>query len=366
MIKLNSDVKRGLNKLLSNTKFQWLLAALILFSFSWMYMGSAIGSCSTATASLGSDSTGGIAWAQWAGGNDFEWGQTEKSNFPFGEKLDKPQFITSTFFIGMYKIFSVLTTPICGLNLIVLVGYMSTGLLMFGLIRWLFKRFDIAIFAAYAATFVPFHTIKAESHINYIYGSTFISLIWAFLWLLSKPTYIKAVVLGLVSSIGFYFDGYYILLSALLIIGLFGGQLLAELFKIIMGRKKLHTELVKSINRLKYTIVAGLILCVALVPILLVYKASGDAISQSLATVRSNIKAETLIYGARPIELVLPAANNRLMPRGYADFRMELVHGSNLSESTLYAGLVVLILSTIGTVALIYKKKSSVMSKRYK
>lgn len=70
----------------------------------------------------------------------------------------------------MYKVLSSLTTPICGLNLVLLLGYMSSGLLMFGLVKWLLKRFDIALFAGYAAAFVPFHIFKGQSHINYTYG----------------------------------------------------------------------------------------------------------------------------------------------------------------------------------------------------
>lgn len=280
------------------------------------------------------------------------WGATDKSNYPFGEQLGKPQFITSAVFIFAYKLFSSLTTPICGLNLIVLLGYMSTALTMFGLVRWLSRRFDIALFAGYAAAFVPFHLIKSQSHVNYIYGSIFIGVIWAFLWLLSKPSYRRAAVLGVVSALGFYFDGYFILITSLLLLGLFAAPFALDFIKLIINRKAWRDILRKSFVRLRYIIFSAIVLALLLVPILLVFRASGDAISQSLASVRSNIKAETLIYGARPIEFILPPYNNPLLPTEYAGWRAQKLHSSNYSESTLYVGYTVLLLAFIGLAGL--------------
>ncbi len=338
--------------------FQWLVAVLIFFCFSWLYMGRGITSCSVSSvAGLGSDSTGGMAWNQWVGGNDFTWGTTNKSNYPFGEKLDKPQFITSTVFLGAYKLFATLTTPICGLNLIILLGYMSSALMMFGLVRWLLKRFDIAVFAGYAAAFVPFHVLKAQSHINYIYGSIFIALIWVFLWMISKPSYKRSALFAAVSAVGFYFDGYFILLSSLLIVGLVGSQVVVELYHLLGARGKRQKALKQSAGRLKYTLVAGLMLGLLLLPIAAVFKSSGSDISQSLAAVRSNIKVETLLYGARPIEFVLPAASNPLMSSSYGAYRMSKLHGSNYSEATLYVGFTVLLLAVVGVVNVFSKKK---------
>src|SRR5579862_7857270 len=99
--------------LLAKTWVQWTLAVIILFLLSWLYMGRAITDCSTATPALGSDSTGGFGWIQWVSGNHLSWGYSHKSNYPFGESLGKPQYITSSILIFIYKIFSTLSTPTC-------------------------------------------------------------------------------------------------------------------------------------------------------------------------------------------------------------------------------------------------------------
>jgi len=181
---------------LSQTWVEWLLAVVFFFAISLFYMGPSITSCSTTTSVFNSDSTGGLAWFQWASGNHLSWGHTDKSNYPVGENLNRPRFISSQAFDIPYRFFSTLTTPICGLNLMILLAYMSTALLMFGLVRWLFKRTAIAYFAGYGAAFVPFHQFKAQSHIVYMYGSVFIAIIWAYLWFMKRPSLAKASLLA--------------------------------------------------------------------------------------------------------------------------------------------------------------------------
>ena len=335
---------------------QWSIAVVFFFLLSWLYMGTAINNCSTSSTALGSDSTGGFGWVQWAGGNGLTWDHTNKSNYPYGETLGKPQFITSTLFIGVFKVFASLTTPICGLNLMLLLGYMSTGLLMFGFVRWLIKRFDIALFAGYAAAYVPFHQLKAESHINYVYGSMFIAIIWAYVWLMQRPSYKRSAVFGGVCSLGFYFDGYFILISSLVIAGLCVTTLIFDGLRILRNRHNASASIRLFLKRLKYVTAGLVVLAVLLVPILVVYKTSGHQITQSLAMVRSDIKTETIAYGARPIEFIAPSSDSALLPQKIP-FLAVKPHGSNASESTLYIGWTIIILALVALAYLIIGKR---------
>lgn len=346
----------GLRFWLAKGWVQWVLAAVFFFLVSWVYMGSAVSSCSTATAALGSDSTGGFAWMQWAGGNDLSWGHTNKSNYPFGESLSKPQYVTSAALILVYKLFSSLTTPICGLNLIVLLGYMSTALMMYGLVRWLLKRNEIALFAGFAAGFVPFHEVKAQSHINYVFGSTFIAIIWAYLWLIRKPTYKKALLLSAISAIGFYFDGYFVLITAVLLAGLFTSSFAYDLLRAIPAKAPRRDIWNEALARAKYLVASAVFLALLLMPILITYHRNSTVIQQSLATARSSIKGETELYGARPIEFVLPSYNSALVPAKYVAWRATKLHGSNFSESTLYMGYTVIILAAASLFYLLWRK----------
>lgn len=351
-------------KWLSKSWVQWLLAMVFFFLMSWFYMGSAITDCSTSSTALGSDSTGGFGWVQWASGNDLTWDHTDKSNYPYGEDLENPQFITSALLIGIFKVLASITTPICGINLVLLLGYMSTGLVMFGFVRWLIKRPDIALFAGYAAAFVPFHQLKAQSHINYTYGSLFIAIIWAYLWLMQRPSYKRAAIFGIVCSLGFYFDGYFILISSLVIAGLCASTVIIGSWQILHNRHNTKDSINAFLNRLKFLLTGLVILAILLVPILVVYKTSGDKIRQSLSMVRSDIKTETISYGARPIEFIAPSSSSALLPQKIS-FLAVKPHGSNASESTLYMGWTIIILAFV---ALLYvyigrKNKKSIMLK---
>lgn len=348
---------RALKPVLSKTWVQWTLATVFFLLLSFLYMGHAVTQCSTSTVALNSDSSGGLAWFQWAGGNDLSWGYSYKTNFPAGESLARPQFITSEIFIFVYKIMASISTPICGLNLMVLLGYMSTGLMMFGLMKWLFKRFDIAIFAGFAAAFVPYHQLKAQSHIVYVFGSIFIGLIWSYLWFMSRPSYRRAAVLGLVSSIGFYFDGYYVLISAILIACLYSSSFLFDLYKIV-DQKKRRKIAHEALARLRYLCLSIGILFVLLLPIIHVQMTQGDTLKRSFAAARGDIKIETIEYGARPIEFVVPSFNNPILPTSYQNWRLSAKqqHYSNPSENTLYVGYTVLILAVLA-VAFMFKKR---------
>lgn len=330
---------------------QWSVAAIIFFLISWFYMGAALTSCTTTTTAFNSDSSGGLAWFQWASGNHLSWGTTHKSNYPIGESLQRPQFVTSISFDVAYRIFSTITNPICGLNLMVLMAYMSTALLMFGLIRWLFKKNGIALFAGYAAAFLPYHQIKSESHIVYMYSSIFIAIIWVFLWYVRQPSYKRMALLAVLAAIGFYFDGYFILFTSVLTVILLSALFINDIRYWRPGSPPDEKHKSLNINQLvlhlKHLLFFIIIMAVLLLPIAYTALKYGGEIKQTLTSGRGNIQAEALTYGARPAEFLLPAYDNAFVPQSYKHWRLVHQHFSNISEDTLYVGLTVAILSIL-------------------
>lgn len=332
----------------------WLMAVLVFFGISLFYMGPAITDCSSTTTAFNSDSTGGLAWFQWAGGNDLSWGTTDKSNYPFGERIDRPQFITSQAFHVPYKVFSSLSSPVCGLNLMVLTGYMTTALLMFGLVRWLFRRTAIAYFAGYAAAFVPAHQFKAQSHIVYASAAVFIAIIWAYLWFLQRPSYRRAGLLAAAGATGFYTDGYFVLITAVLLGSLMFFGLAQRIFT--AGWRK-------SLSDLKYLIFAGAVLALLLSPILYIQKKYGSEISSTLSAARSPIRLELKTYAARPVEFFVPPYNNPIMPDSYFTWRLNQQHESNPTESTLFIGYTMAALALFALIAALTKKTKKLQLK---
>ncbi|OVE78954.1 hypothetical protein BVY00_01480 [bacterium G20] len=229
---------------------------------------------------------------------------------------------------------------------------MSTALLMYGLVRWLFKRRAIAYFAGYAAAFVPFHQFKAQSHIVYMYGGVFVAIIWAYLWFIKRPSLARVSLLAATAALSFYFDGYYILFTSLLIGGLvfFGllSQLLARSFS---GWPRLATDWKDCLRtQTRYLAFFGLLLLTFLLPIIYTQVKHGNDIKQSLSFARGSIRTESLTYSSRPIEFFLPSFNNPLLPASYSVWRLQNQHSSNPSEDDMYIGYTVAALAILGIV----------------
>lgn len=336
-----------------------LIATVTVFFFlmSWFYVGNSITNCSTSTIAFNSDSTGGHAWAQWASGNRLNWSYSNISNYPSGEPINRPQDVTSVVFNVPYRVVSSITTPICGLNIMLVIGFLSNALVMFGLILWLFKNKWIALFAGFAAAFSPYHLFKAQSHVPYVYSSLFIGIIWLYLWFRQKPSIKRVIPLAIVIASTYYFNGYYILLSSILIGGLVGGDFFLDVFhlsKIRKNKRKTIQKLLKE--RYRYVVALGFMLVVLLIPIFYVQLQHGANINKTLALARGDINHEAIIYSARAEEYILPSFNNPLVPDSYKQWRLSLYHGSNPTENTLYIGITILILSTIGLFGLWIKK----------
>lgn len=356
------SLKGRFQKIRHKSWFHWLIATVLIFSFSWFFMGSGITSCETSTPAFGSDTSGGIAWFQWASGNDLGWNYTTQSNFPVGEQLDRPQAITAEAFSTIYKILATLTSPICGINLMILLGYMTTGLVMFGFIRWLFQRNSIALLAAYAAAFVPYHHFKAQSHIVYVYGSVFIAIAWAFMWFTEKPSYRRALVIAALTALSAYIDGYFVLLSGVLLACLIGFSLLRSGAAVRKAKRGISVDVnyknvYQNIKRnFWYLCCIGGGMVVFVLPIWYTLQTQGAAIRQSLAASRGNIFIESASYGVHLYDLITPAYNNILMPDSYGVWRQAHNHFSNASETTLYIGCALLLLA-IGSLTLLFSKK---------
>lgn len=342
----------ALKAAVSKTSVQWLMAIVMFFAASLLYMGPAITSCRDTSTALFSDSSGGMGWNQWAGGNKINWGYTYQANYPIGEQLEKPQYITSQVLYAPYRFFSWLTTPTCGLNLVVLLGYMSAALAMFGLVRWLFKRGSVALFAGYAVAFVPYHEIKAQSHVTYVNNAVFIGIIWAYLWFLQKPSYRRISLVALLAATAMYIDGYFVLLSAalvailLLLTLLRGPQITKQNHGVVASIRQYGYAVAHNARKfIKQYLVLGFLTLILSLPIISYELRHGSEIQQSLTDARGQIALEAAVYSARPAEYLLPSYDNSLIPESYRRWRLAHQHGSNPSETTLYLGISVVSLA---------------------
>lgn len=324
------------------------VATLVFAVITWAYVGNSLftwGGMNIASSEPG-DGTAGLTWLSWIdkGGPvpDF----TSLVNAPFGETLRDPFQITSMISItGMWFFSSLTGSSIFAWNMMVFIGFMSSALAMFAFIRWLLKNNWIAFFAACAVTFTPFHQMKSHGHLSYMFNFFFVLAIWAFFAFWRNPTKKNALLLAATTAVCAYQDGYFLLLGGTLIGSIIVGSFIADSLIFKKGTRFI-------IERLKGMAIYLIATFILVLPIVLVQLKYSGQIKSTLSTTRGDIGAEAHVYGARPLEYILPTDNHPLMPHDYSLWREARLHGSNFTESTLYLGLLVIALAAVAWVLL--------------
>lgn len=320
----------------------------VYFLVTWFEMGRAITACTTDIIGHPGDATAGFTWFTWA---DRAAGPVpgfrHLTNAPFGESLGNPDQITAALPILAMWAFGRITTPFCAWNLLVLFGYLSSALTMFGLVRWLTRNTWAGFFAGFAVTYTPYHQLNAQGHVSYLLNFILTLVLWAFFAFWARPAPLRAVSLAVATAACAYIDGYFILLVAVLIVPAVTVAVLADSGPgrggPVMRRRRLRGLAVSA--------GAGAVL---LAPIAWVQYAYGRQIAVALACSRDAISREATVYSARPYEYLMPAPGNPLLPRSYATdlYTPSSLHGSNYTEAVVYVGLVVLVLAAVAWIRL--------------
>ncbi len=200
--------------------FRWIIACVLFLLISWWHMGPSLTHCSTVVLGSPGDHTAGIMYASWAHPSSPKLGFTNLTNYPYGENLWQPLDLSALVPSTLHLVLSHITNIVCAWNLLVLIGYMSSALVMFGFMYWLTKNSWVSFFAGYAATFTPYHMFASHGQIALLLGAIFTLALWQFLDMWRKPTWLRAVMLGATFGVGFYTDGYFILFGAVMLMAL--------------------------------------------------------------------------------------------------------------------------------------------------
>jgi hypothetical protein len=315
-------------------------ATLVYLLLTIFYMGSAITNCTQSLMNFPGDNTAGMIAMFSVDGNDPWYDRTNFFSYPYGESLGQPTHVTAQAVFLPFWLLSKLWGPICGFNLLQLIGFMSAALMMFAFIRWLLKgREMVAFLAGFAVAFTPYLQITSGGHISYIFGAVFIAAIWLFLLFWKDSTWKRVTALAAVVALFGYIDGYFILLGGVLMAAL---VLSAIGFDFWTSGKKFTPALNKRLKMLGGTLLVAIVF---MLPIAYVQIKSASQINGLLADTRDSIQREAQVYGARPSEYILPNAMSPITSGIFGTFYERDTHGSNTSESILSLSLVMLALA---------------------
>jgi hypothetical protein len=307
------------------------------------------------------DATAGFLWLNFADHSLSPFiPNIDLTNYPDGQQLGGATFITYLALWLPIRALSYFFGAVAGLNLVTFFGFISAGLSMYWLLKRLTGSWMVAVFAGYAAAFVPYAVSKSSAHLAYIFSVVFVFIIAGFIAIWSRPTKLRAILFGLSIALAFYTDGYYLLLASVTVVGLVVSGVLQGIV-MRMTRREYWV-------RLKALILAGFCVVIAISPIVYVQFSQGSQVQQTLSQSRPDISKEIMAYRSNIMDFFLLPAGNPFL-RNDDNFKVLQQYKnlrSNASENLNYIGFVLIGLMVVGgvllSVRLFLKRHSSLMN----
>lgn len=337
-------------RFLSGTVAEYLIVALVYAVVTVVLTNFVLLHITTQLFTAGSgDATAGFLWLNFADpGLNPILSSTTLVNYPLGEQLGGPTFVTYLVLWLPLRTLSFLFGPVAGLNLMMLGGFLLAALSGY----WLLKRLTgsklVAFFAGYAIAFVPYNLYKSVAHLAYLYCFPFVLMTAAFYGVWRRPTLRRALILAAAVALAFYTDGYYLLIGSVTVACLLVAAALVSYFQ--------KSERPAALKRLKFFGIAAGILAVLCIPILYVQVSEGAKVSSMLSSSRASDPAsEMRAYRTRWEDFLLPSGQHPVWSQN-AQFRAVSADKelrSTPSECMNYIGYGVLLLVIIGLILLL-------------
>ena len=289
----------------------------------------------------GSDSTGGVAWL---------WGMEHESGYhvlgtshhsltgaPFG--WDEANARNLQWLLPYYPAY--LATQVVGavaaFNLVVVSGYILSAVAMYALTRYLGCAPFVSAWAALAYVIFPWHIARAE-HASLVHIEVLALLILALVAVARSPSWLRFGLVGAANLACWLTSGYYGAMATITTVVFMLGAAIA------------------SSRRRGLSLVAGSAAC-ALVAVGLIGIGAVVSGTNSGAGLDRAV-GDLSIYGLRPVELVVPAAENLVLGNRLDSFWGTHTHGSNATEVTNYLGLLTFALAAAWLVTAIRRRKT--------
>lgn len=286
-----SNMRKLLFSLGTKKYAEWILVVAVFFLTSALYMGTSFLNFNTTVLGKSGDHTAGIIFVNFTH-PDRPWpGFTALTNYPYGENLRIPISATTQGQLLGHWIFAKATNLVAGWNLMVLLGYMGTALIMYFFIRHFTADKRVAFFGAYATTFNPYHAFSTTGQIAGMFSGIFIVALWRFIILWEKPNRTNALILAAIIGASFYIDGYFILLSIVLL-----GALWLAIISYYLLIARIPIQKIKA--QLRYFALSNVIVVACLLPLVWVNVHYAQQIGEILGNARSNIAIEAQTYSA--------------------------------------------------------------------
>lgn len=348
---------RLLNILKKHKSVIFVLLTYLLFTV--YYMGPSIWNCSGTLYGFG-DNTAGSVWKYGLEPSQPPLGGYENiTNYPVGENLYSP--VNYSLSGQSYLIWgsSKIAGPVCGYNLVNILGFVASATVMFGFIYSITRNKWIAWLAGYAVSFSPYYQMKVGGHPGYGFQALLIAVAWAFFNLIKKQRKRDAFYFGALIAACFYFDPYFSILAVAVV-----GPLLAVWGLLAIWRIK--KRIIKKdiiFKQLRLLLVSLGLLLVFIAPLLVVTVKHASEISESVTSLRGNVMFEARACSNLPHEYALPFVLHPVFGKllGKAEYtrlidRMHDGFTCGIGEDTVGISLMVLSVAGAGLTVFAWEK----------
>lgn len=338
----------------------WNIVVVVSYIFFIFFcMGPTIWKCNDTLSGLG-DSTGGPVWrAGLDPAQPLLGGYEHVTNYPTGENLYSPVGFVSIEQTLMMSAASKVVGPVCAYNVINMVGYLSTAVVMFAFILYLLKSRWIAWLAGFEVSFTPYAQSKVGGHPSYGYASLLIAVFWLTLHVIKRKKWVHGVGLGAILAVCAYFDPYFILLSGTVLVPVVGVWGIVALTNYRKGKKERQAIQ----GSFKTFLVAFVSLFVLIMPLAIVRIKDRAIINSSTGAVRGNIEAAAMKCSNFPQDYLLPDPYNtylvKLLGSAYTAKNIESRHWCGNGESRVAISLTLITVTVLGLTALLWERLNS-------
>jgi hypothetical protein len=273
--------------------------------------------------------------------NPFLPGTIDTWAAPDGRAIEWPQNVAT---FGATATLYALAVPFGAMeaySIFTMAGYVATGAVTFAFLRKLTGNPLVALIGGWAYAFSPFAVVKGAGHVNFVHQWVFVLVLWRMLSVYERPTLRNGLIAGGVTVLAMSFSAYH-----LLFVGLEWGALAA------VG---LALPLLQRTGDFGRHVRAQ----AAAAAVVLVFAGALQA-AASYSAEGTGIEGHTLqaltVYAARPLEYVIPHATQPIWGDEAAEWRTDHIHGSNFSETMLYVGWSLILLSLVALIAAVRRR----------
>ncbi len=246
----------------------------------------------------------GYAWDVWNAANNGTdiWGTGVQHGVaaPFGRPVVGTGVLMQFASYGPSWLIAEIAGPEAGINIALILGVAFSGAAMYALVRWMGLSAAASAWAGLAFVVFPHHLLKIGSHFPLAYMACFPLALLAALWWARGPSVRRA--LAVTASVGFAWlsNPYY---GVMVIIMVACVMLVAAVYRI-------RTDGFGTAIR-QSAVVAGLLLVLVAIPLAVALASSKSGVDAAFS--RSAIELE--LYGARPLDYLLPSGASDVMNR---------------------------------------------------